>query len=125
MSNLPTSYKPSSGVSDAFAIAQYFLTSVDLGSGFWGFFTGFGGSISPTTLAGFTITHLYTFPTATTLLQVSGSAPQALFTSITIGDTTRLAADAVYFNNGSETFWSWTATNVLDGVTGQVPVSIA
>ena len=128
MTNLATSYKPAAAVSNAFVISDgYVLTSVILQVGptyrGYGSIGLIGGSISPTTIEGFTIAEMYSGEGLDlTGFTVTGNALQTLFTSISTSAGTLNTVDAIYSFDGTYTSWVWLGT-MLVTTTGDIPVS--
>jgi len=86
-------------------------------------FASFGGSVSPTTYAGYTITRLFTL--VDTVLSTYGddftlsaaSDPgSSLFTSITVGAQVRTSASATYSYSGGVANWGWSGTPYTNGL---------
>ena len=126
MTNLATSYKPASAVSDSFNIGLIFsLTSAEIqpSPAIYGFNNGGGGAISPGTLLGQTIQLFLSGPGVVTTLYVDSPLAQNAFTSVTIGGTTLLSADATYDGTPPFAIWQWNATLITG--TGPFTVTFA
>lgn len=66
------------------------------------------GLISPTSFYGFPFLELDTGSLAGNLnLSLTGSAPNALFNTLTLAGTSFSAANAIYANSGTSTSWTW------------------
>lgn len=94
----------------------------------WGLSTNGIGSISPTTLQGYTINTLMgaqgsiISPNPATELAITGSAVQTLFTSLTLNGNTYTSASATYAQAGGSTLWVWASLAI--SATGSYPVTI-
>lgn len=87
---------------------------------FWGF-PNLGanpGSVSPATWAdtGLTFTdfdyrYIYSNNTERLLYFVNGYAPNAGWTTLTVGTSSYSRTSAIYSYNGTETAWSWDASS--------------
>ena len=118
MSNLSTSYKPSSGVSDGITVAEAWeLVAAQLVDPPFTY-RGFGttpsfGSITPSLLLGATLLTVVTAeiagPIYVTSVLVSGNRAQGFFTSFEVGAFNLLTSAATYsYNAGTDTtLWSW------------------
>lgn len=85
-------------------------------------FSNFEGSISPDTWNLYPILTLewhtaYNVFPAVLYFRVTGSAPDAYWTSMTIGTTQFNRADASYSDSGSSTTWSWIGASNPFGTT--------
>lgn len=87
---------------------------------FWGYVTigGTPGAISPSTWAdtGLTITdfdyrYLYNSSAERVVYFVNGYAPNAGWTTLTVGTASYSRSAALYSYNGTETAWSWDASS--------------
>lgn len=98
-------------------------------------YASFGGSISPTSVGGYTISALFssldtvahTYGDEFRVLSASNPG-SALFTSITVGTTTRSFSTATYTYTSGTAIWHWSGspdTNAWLQSTGSVSVSIS
>ena len=126
-------YPPSRQFSAAFTIstATHTLAAADIGGEFFGFQLGIDGSITPTTistLGGAAIeslgTNVIEAPPGDTILLVTGSFTQSVFTSLTMNGVTLLTADADGFLQGPVTRWRWSSPANLLTAAGTYPVTI-
>lgn len=114
-----TAYTPSSAVSSSFIVAPYILVA-----GQSGFATGYVqsliGTLTPTSLNAATITILDsdTLSGGHTVLALAGETYSSnFFTSITVGGTTLLAADATFAVGGGASGWTWDGIELFTSAT--------
>ena len=104
-----TAYKPASAVSDSFTIGDSFdftLVAQSSGGGLIGYISGSLGSLTPTTYLGKSVIDISSPDGSPGKLyvEITDATGQSFFTSITVGATTLLSADATTYSSGR---WEW------------------
>lgn len=93
---------------------------------FYGFISGSTGSVSPTSIAGYSINSIEYSTINTLIFSISGTVTQTgLFANLTVGGNTYAASAATFGSSGGITTWTWyTTTNPFPTVGAVVPVTI-